>query len=107
MPIPKALSVGEETFMLHCKAHGLEPEREYRFAEGRKWAFDFAWPEILLAIEIEGGTSSGRSRHTKHAGFQQDCAKYNCAARLGWKVFRYTTEMTKMGIAINDVLEML
>lgn len=102
--IPKALSHGEEAFALHCRAHGFTPEREYRFCEGRKWAFDFAFPESMVAIEIEGGTKFGKSRHSQGRGFEGDCVKYNAATRLGWKVYRYTTEMVAAGTAINDLL---
>ena len=105
--IPKKLSVGEETLALHCRARGLEPEREYKFAEGRQWAFDFAWPEKMIAVEVEGGTKFGQSRHSKGKGFVDDCHKYNAATRLGWKVYRYTTEMVDRGDAINDILEMM
>jgi hypothetical protein len=101
--IPKALSVGEETFALHCNAAGMCPVREHVFAEGRKFSFDFAWPRFKLAVEIEGGTRFGMSRHSRGEGFERDCRKYNLAARLGWVVFRYTTQMVKEGIAITDV----
>jgi hypothetical protein len=102
--IPKALSLGECTFALHCKAHGFTPVREYRFCEGRKWAFDFAFPESMVAIEIEGGTRFGKSRHSRGDGFERDCEKYNNATRIGWRVYRYTTEMVVRGTAINDLL---
>jgi len=105
--IPQPLSPGEETFALHCHAHNLTPEREYKFCEGRKFAFDFAWPERLIAVEIEGGTSFGKSRHSRGNGFETDCVKYNIAARLGWKVLRYSTAMVIKGQAITDVLEVV
>ena len=105
--IPQPLSIGEETFLLHCQAHNLTPEREYKFCEGRKFAFDFAWPERLIAVEIEGGTSFGKSRHSRGKGFETDCVKYNIAARLGWKVLRYSTAMVIKGQAITDVLEVV
>lgn len=107
MKIPQPLSAGEETFALRCKAHNFTPEREYRFYEGRKWAFDFAFPESMVAIEIEGGTRFGKSRHSRGQGFMNDCAKYNTATRLGWKVYRYSTEMVMRGTAINDLLSMI
>lgn len=98
--IPQPLSTGEETFALHCKAHGFTPEREYRFCD-RKWAFDFAFPEQMVAIEVEGGTKFGKSRHSRGDGFEGDCAKYNTATRLGWKVYRFSTAMVTRGDAID------
>ena len=69
----------------------------------RKWKADFAWPDIRLLVEIEGGTRSGRSRHTKGEGFQRDCEKYNTAALLGWVVLRFTSEDVEMGRALSTV----
>jgi very-short-patch-repair endonuclease len=103
--IPKALSPGEEAFALHCRAEGLKPEREYAFC-GRKWRFDFAFPDSLVAVEIEGGTWIA-GRHSRGAAFAKDCEKYNAACHGGWRVFRYTTEMVLDGTAINDMLEAL
>lgn len=104
--IPNKLSVGEETFALHCQAHRLEPVRELQFCE-RKWRFDFSWPDRKVAVEVEGGTNFGRSRHSKGKGFEQDAAKYNRAAREGWVVLRFSTRMVTSGEAINEVLEVL
>lgn len=72
---------------LHQRLGVRLPEREVRFHPTRRWKFDFAWPELKIAVEVEGGVwSSGR--HTRGAGFIADCEKYNEAARLGWRVFR-------------------
>lgn len=98
----KALSKGEEAFALHCRVEELEPVREFQFHPERKWRFDFAFPERKLAIEIEG-----IGRHQTISGFTKDAEKYNAAAKLGWKVMRYTTAMVMRADAINDVLEML
>jgi very-short-patch-repair endonuclease len=103
--LPKPLSVGEEEFALQCKAYGFKPEREYEFVPGRKFRFDFAFPEPMIAFEIEGGTTTGKSRHSKGEGFERDCRKYNLAAALGWRVYRFTTQMVKRGEAI-DALKM-
>lgn len=101
------LSPGEEEFALHCRAYGLTPVREYRFTPTRKFKFDFAWPDLMLAVEIEGGTRFGRSRHSRGDGFERDCVKYNLAALEGWKVLRFTTQMVHSGEAINTVREVL
>jgi len=60
-----------------------------------------------MAVEIEGGTVYGRSRHSQGAGFEGDCRKYNALALAGVKVLRFTTAMVKSGEAIDTVLEVL
>ena len=81
-------------------AAGLpQPVQEHRFHPVRKWRFDYAWPEHRLALEVEGGTWSG-GRHTRGAGYERDCEKYNAAALLGWKVLRVTTAMMNDGRAL-------
>lgn len=41
---------------------------------------------------MEGGTWS-QGRHTRGQGYKQDCIKYNIAALLGYRVFRFTADM--------------
>lgn len=103
----KQISVGEETLMLHLRADNLpEPVREYRFDSERRWRFDFAWPNLLVAVEVEGGTRAS-GRHNRHAGFEADCEKYNHAVLAGWRVLRFTTEQVKSGWALNLIGELL
>ena len=66
------------------------PVREYRFHPSRKWAFDLAWPDHLLAVEYDGGTFSKgrRSGHTSISGMARDKEKDAEAAVLGWSVIR-------------------
>jgi hypothetical protein len=68
------------------------PQEEYIFCPGRKWRFDFAYPDKKVAIECEGG-SWIQGRHNRGTGFANDCEKYNAAALLGWRVLRYTPQM--------------
>jgi hypothetical protein len=87
----------------HFKANKLPPHvAELAFAKPRQWRFDFAWPELLLAVEVEGGTWSkdGKSRHTTGSGFAKDCEKYNSAALLGWKVLRFPSDQVRSGEAV-------
>jgi very-short-patch-repair endonuclease len=106
--LPKALSEGEETFALHCKAYGLEPEREFLFAAeiGRKFRADFAFPNDRLLVEIEGGSWTN-GRHNRGYGFELDCEKYNIATYLGWRLLRYSTDMVTGGGAIQNVRRIL
>ena len=84
-------------FLLGVRAYKLPaPIKEYRFHSKRMWRFDFAWPEIMIAVEIEGGTAIN-GRHVRPAGYRADCCKYNTATLLGWKVIRGDSKMVKDG----------
>lgn len=75
------------------------PTREYKFWPGRRFAFDFAWPERKIAVEVEGGTYvSGAHGRGKH--YASDLVKYNEAAILGWTVLRFDTDMVGSGAAL-------
>jgi len=104
--LPRALSLGEETFAFQMKVRGLKPVREFRFCPDRAFRADFAFPEQKLLIEVEGGTRSN-GRHNRAMGFSVDCIKYNLAAQLGYRVLRYTTEMVARGAADLQVAQIL
>lgn len=75
-----------------CRNHGLpEPVPELRFAPPRRWRFDYAWPDRLLALEVEGGAWV-RGRHTRGAGYIADMEKYSEAAARGWRILRVTPD---------------
>jgi len=80
--------------------------REYQFCDARKWRFDFAWPSLKLAVEIEGAAHAG-GRHTTGSGFSADCEKYSAAAILGWSVIRATGEQVKNGQAVTWTISAL
>jgi len=102
----------------------LIPEYQYRFAaiatggigkgvrkrlaeaELKDWAFDFAWPSSMIAIEVEGG-SWVNGRHTRGAGFEEDCTKYNSATVMGWKVLRVTPKQVNNGAAMKWIERMV
>jgi hypothetical protein len=70
---------------------------EYR--KGRDWRFDFAWPELKVAVECDGGTRSG-GRHVRPLGFEGDMDKLNAAALAGWTVVRVTQRHISSGEAL-------
>ena len=93
----------EELLFQHIKLVGLpEPEREYRFAPPRRFRADFAYPDKMLLIEVEGGVWT-RGRHTRGAGFTEDAKKYNLAAINGWRLLRFTGDMIKSGLALRTI----
>jgi len=111
-------SQGEITLSRHIAWEGLpEPELEYHWArdEGRRFRFDFAWPNRLLAVEVDGGKFMIR-RSRKQRGRmvvvgahnrREDLERQNLAARLGWTVLRYTPDMVAKGEAIRELKAML
>lgn len=91
----------EEALAFQIRAVKLpEPERELRFHPDRKWRFDFAWTTSKVAAECEGAIYVN-GRHTRGAGFEKDCEKYNAATLMGWRVFKFTPRMVKQGEAIQ------
>lgn len=79
-----------DTFTPWLKSHGLpEPVQEHRFHPTRRWRFDYAWPHIKVALEIEGGAWTN-GRHNRATGFLADMEKYNAATVLGWQLLRVT-----------------
>ena len=89
------------TFQLILKSLGLPaPVTEHRFHAERKWRFDFAWPDLKVALEVEGGIWTG-GRHTRGAGFLKDMDKYSEAAILGWCILRVTpSDLVKTGVVL-------
>ena len=77
-------------------------EREYRFDSERRFRFDFAFPSLKLAIELEGGIW-GAGAHSRPLGIIRDMAKGNLAVLLGWSVLRYTSAQVKNGSALAEV----
>ena len=88
------LSTLEQAFYTRWLQMGntAQPMPHYRFHDQRKWATDFAWPALKVAVEMEGGTFTGGG-HVRGVGYAANCEKYNTMAELGWVVLRYTTDM--------------
>lgn len=95
----------EDRLAFQIRAAGLPtPAREYRFDAVRRWRFDFAWPAIKLAAEVEGGRWS-QGRHQRPVQFGNDCEKYNSALLLHWRVLRFTDNMIASGMALDQIEE--
>ena len=65
---------------------------EHRFHAARRWRFDWACLDILLAIELQGVTHFGRAigGHQGADGIERDMEKFNAAIELGWRVLLYS-----------------
>ena len=94
----------ERTLAYQMRGCGLpKPKTGYKFHDTRKWEFDFAWPEIMFAVEVEGGTYHGKSRHTTPTGYRGDLEKYTEANALGWTLFRFDSKHVNSGHAVARI----
>jgi len=100
----------EQQFERLLLRHQLpQPIREYRFHPVRKWRFDFAWPKIKLAVEIDGHTFDGSvpGNHARGKKYQNDCIKQNAAQLDGWAVLRADREMVntdEFGVVVKTMI---
>jgi very-short-patch-repair endonuclease len=78
--------------------------REHRFHPVRRWRFDFAWPDRLFAVEVDGGTMNF-GRHNRPGGFAKDAEKMNTATLMGWRILRFDAAMVKDETAITVIEE--
>lgn len=85
-----------------CEKYGLRYQAEYRFHAKRRWRFDFAIPDIKLAIEHEGGIWI-YGRHVRGKGYIGDLEKYNAATLLGWSILRYHRGSIYDGTALSEI----
>ncbi|MHB8815020.1 MAG: hypothetical protein ACYDAE_17350 [Steroidobacteraceae bacterium] len=107
----------EDIFASQCRAYRLPPfERQWRFAKavGRQWRFDFAWPTLKLAVEIDGvvvrkihGELVVSGRHATIGGIRDDNEKINSAIMLGWSVLRFLQSDVKPRHAIEMTMRVL
>lgn len=88
-------------FQAFCVGAGLPaPVAEFRFHDSRKWRFDWAWPDAMVALEIDGGVHTG-GRHTRGAGFEEDMNKLSEAAALGWLIVRTQPRDLGSGVTLD------
>ena len=100
------MSSGEIALASQLDAYKIPYSREHRFHPKRRWRIDFAFPDKMLACEIEGGVW-GNGRHLRPTGYLKDMEKYNELSKLGWKLLRFTPQQVKHGMAILQIKEFL
>jgi very-short-patch-repair endonuclease len=82
----------------HMKELKLSFIKEFRFHPTRKWRFDYLLKNGRDAIEIEGGIWMGKG-HTGGEHYQSDLEKYREAAKMGFRVYRFSTQDVLSGKA--------
>lgn len=89
---PKVTTVDNDTrdrvFVTALKQLGLpEPVAEYCHIPKRKFRLDFAYPDIKMGLEIDGGIYN-RKAHGSITGILRDIEKSNLGLVEGWSVLR-------------------
>jgi len=79
---------------------------EWLFHPTRKWRTDYAFPDLKIAIEIEGGAWSN-GRHTRGSGFIKDMEKYNNYTLLGWRLLRFQPKDKNKTSTIDIIKELI
>ena len=101
------MSALEETLAFQIKAIRLPaPEREFKAVEGRKFKWDFAWPDHSLLLEIQGQIWR-KGGHTTGTGILRDMEKLNLAVLNGWRVLQVAREHIESGQAVKWVQQAL
>lgn len=93
----------------HCMNSDMQSHcrEEHEFCDDRKWRFDFCWPQLHVAVEIDGFGYGHQAQQQMAA----DNEKANRAVAMGWRVFRYNSRQlgSKRGVeeAVDQVWEFL
>lgn len=80
-------SPAEEALFLAMRSINMPmPVREFRFHLERRWRLDFAWPDIMVGAEVDGGRYKyAGGRHSSSADYE----KRNALTILGWRTFYF------------------
>jgi len=80
--------------------------------QAKTYNLDFAWPELLFAVEIQGGTYRNGA-HSRGKGYSEDRKRIRDLRFMGWTVFEYTTDDLQPNtiygtiLEVNDYMDML
>ena len=74
-----------EIVLAYWREQGVPaPVAEHQFHPVRKWRFDWAWPDWLLYLEVDGGIWI-QGGHNRGAQLKKDWEKRNAASCMGWR----------------------
>jgi hypothetical protein len=100
----------EDTFAAQVRRYRLpEPVRQLKFALDvrRKWAWDFAWPQFMVAVELQGLVVEAignrryvRGGHGTVPGMINDMEKLNAGVLLGWSPLWFAQNHVRSNDAI-------
>lgn len=107
-PAPRRESALELELYGHLTVMGLEPVKQFRFHAERRWRLDFAFPDMRIGVEVDGGIFAAENgtvagRHARGMGRCNDFEKRNAAAELGWLILCYGPPQVRSGEAALQV----
>lgn len=78
---------------------------EYRALPTRRFMIDIAFPDALLAIEIDGWTHHGRFKKD----FQRDRTRQNALTLHGWRILRFFNKeiMDELPLVLAQIAQAL
>jgi hypothetical protein len=83
-------------------------EPHFYFCPGRRWNFDFAWPDCKVACEINGGTFlPAKHGHTNGAHLHGEYEKLNAGQTMGWIVLQFDTKHVSANEVVTGVFDAL
>jgi len=86
-----------------------QPERQFKAIPGRQFAFDLAFPEWKVLVEVQGGIWLPQTGHTSGQGLMRDIEKTTLAQLHGYIIVLVSPDHIKNGLAhkwIRAALEM-
>ena len=80
----------------------LAPVSQFKFHPERRWRFDFAFPDVMVCVDVDGGVFAAENketagRHARGAGIVAAFEKRNAAAELGYCVLCYGPPQIRSG----------
>jgi hypothetical protein len=91
-----------DRLLLQIRVAGIPaPEREVRFHPKRRWRFDMAWRDRLIAVEYQGGVFNRQASHSSIGGLTRDYEKFTEASLAGWRLILVTAVTVESGAAIE------
>ena len=82
------------------------PKREHCCVSSRGFRWDFAWPELMLAVEVQGQIWS-KGAHSSGVGILRDHEKHNLATVAGWRVLYASGNTIRTGEFFKYLLQII
>lgn len=100
----------EDALLDQIKQTGLPlPRREVLVVPDRQYRADFAWPDQMLAVEVQGGIwgQDTKSSHAHPKAIERDAEKHSLMAVAGWRLIVVTGKHIETGQAVAWIKQAL